>query len=177
METAIHEYDPALFSKRIKYILAGGSMTQSELAEKAGISKATLSAYLNPPTGETPGKKAVTPSLSIAMKLAECLQVSMDWLLGREAFAPSGGESRLQTCADAVRMLEQLLATGVLRTDAKELKPYFSILNKPVSDFYFGDLLVADLGASTPGFVPEIYDAWKAGAIAKLENRPLDFDV
>lgn len=51
-------------------------LTQGELAERAGISKRSVAAY---ESGEA------QPTLSLAIRLADALGVSLDELAGREA--------------------------------------------------------------------------------------------
>lgn len=63
----------AIYAARLKTALEGYS--QNWLARKTGLSATTISAYVN-------GKKM--PRLDIAAEIADALNVSLDWMLGRE---------------------------------------------------------------------------------------------
>lgn len=81
------------FSTKLKEVRTSMGLTQKQLSEKAGISSVSYSAY-------EMGSK--TPPLTIAVKLANAMNVSLDWLCGIEA----GGSIR--TYADVVRALVSL---------------------------------------------------------------------
>lgn len=64
-----------LFSERLKTLRKEKKLTQKELAEQIGISQKSYSHW------ET-GKNE--PSFENLIKLADLLEVSLDWLFGRE---------------------------------------------------------------------------------------------
>ena len=64
-----------IFSERLKTLRKEKKLTQKELAEQIGISQKSYSHW------ET-GKNE--PSLENLIKLADLLEVSIDWLFGRE---------------------------------------------------------------------------------------------
>ena len=66
-----------IFAKRLREARESVEIKQSELSEISGVSAATISAYES--FDKTKGKK---PSLANAMKLAQALNVSLDWLCG-----------------------------------------------------------------------------------------------
>lgn len=74
----------AIFSSRLKEWRIKKKLTQQQLGERAGCTTATVFSY------ESGNVK--NPSLSIAVKLAEALNLSMDWLLGFRSTYP---ESKL----------------------------------------------------------------------------------
>lgn len=63
------------FAKKLKIAIAERGMTQGELAEKSGVTEASISRYVN-------GGR--TPNLGKVKMLAECLNVSVSYLLGDE---------------------------------------------------------------------------------------------
>jgi transcriptional regulator with XRE-family HTH domain len=71
---------------RIRQLRETRRLTQLELAEKAGLPAATISHF------ETGIR---TPGTTTLHRLAEALEVSVDYLLGREEAAPSGPEARV----------------------------------------------------------------------------------
>ena len=68
----------AKFSQRLKEALAEDRRTNKDIAEAAGISLTTLQSYI-----ARDKEKKKTPSIEYAVKLAEALGVSLDWLTGR----------------------------------------------------------------------------------------------
>lgn len=64
------------FAKRLKQARQAKGLTQRQLAEKAGTTQNTISTY------EKNGQKQF-PSVTMAAKLADALEVSIDWLCGR----------------------------------------------------------------------------------------------
>lgn len=65
--------DNDVFSSRLKQVRTDRGLSQTELAEKVGVSKTSLSAY------ESGSKK---PSYEIVVKIAKVCRTSMDWLCG-----------------------------------------------------------------------------------------------
>lgn len=63
------------FSKRLREARKARSFTQEELAEKADISRVMISRY---ETG------SVIPTVDVLISLADALDVSIDYLLGRD---------------------------------------------------------------------------------------------
>ena len=64
-----------VFAERVMLTRRRGLITQEELAEMVGVSGQTISAY---------ERNIQTPSLDIAVGIADALGVSLDWLAGRE---------------------------------------------------------------------------------------------
>lgn len=69
--------DNNLFSERLKEARLTAKLKQTELAKISGVTAATISAYEC-----ADGKKGKNPSLDNALKLAQALNVSLDWLCG-----------------------------------------------------------------------------------------------
>ena len=64
-----------IFSERLKTLRKEKKLTQKELAEQIGIKQ---NSYSDWETGKN------EPSLENLIKLADLLEVSIDWLFGRE---------------------------------------------------------------------------------------------
>lgn len=71
--------DGTIFAQNLRQARLKARLTQSELAEKAGLTAATISAYES-----ADGRKGKNPSLDNAIKLSAALRVSLDWLCGIE---------------------------------------------------------------------------------------------
>lgn len=66
-----------IFAQRLREARSLSGTTQAKLSEKSGVTPATISAYEN-----SNGEKGKNPSLDNAVKLADALNVSLDWLCG-----------------------------------------------------------------------------------------------
>lgn len=64
-----------VFAERLMLTRRRNLITQEELAEMVSVSGQTISAY---------ERNIQTPSLDIAVGIADALGVSLDWLAGRE---------------------------------------------------------------------------------------------
>ena len=92
-----------VFPARLKEARVKLGFTQKELAEKAGISAASISSYEN----ETGDK---FPPLDVAFRIADTLGVSLDWLTGStETRKPAV----FGTYGDVTRMLLSLEDSGL----------------------------------------------------------------
>lgn len=76
--------DPSIFGKRLYIIRKARRLTQEKLAAKSGVSSAMISHF---ETGERQ-----TASADNLVKLAEALNVSIDYLLGRSEEPELRGE-------------------------------------------------------------------------------------
>lgn len=126
--------DNNIFSKRLKEAREKAGLKQSELAKKSGVTSATISAYEN-----SDGNKGKNPSLDNAMKLANALGVSLDWLCGLAVTKDS-----IQI-SDFVKMLVKLSeeiditidSADFADTDVQKMLPnaFDSIHNEYYSEF------------------------------------------
>lgn len=98
------------FAQRLKEARTSQNLTQAELAKKAGVTAATVSAYES-----ANGTKGKNPSLENAEKLANALGVSLDWLCAR-----SVNNSNIQI-TDFLRMLVKLSEQSIVRVDKIDL--------------------------------------------------------
>lgn len=105
----------ANFSSRLAIAMKSKQLTQKVLSELSGIRQVSVSEYLNAKT---------IPNAESLCALASALEVSMDWLWGRD----SGERKSLQHTAKGSPTREALLesklrmATSALESILKELK-------------------------------------------------------
>lgn len=66
-----------IFAQRLKEARTAAKLTQAELCKLSGVTAATISAYES-----ADGNKGKNPSLDNALKLAQALGISLDWLCG-----------------------------------------------------------------------------------------------
>lgn len=71
--------DFTIFAERVKEARKKAGLSQAELAEKLGVGQNTVSNYEN-----ATGEKGSAPKLETAAKIADILNVSLDWLVGRD---------------------------------------------------------------------------------------------
>lgn len=64
-----------VFSERLKELRLKKGLTQTELGEKVGVKQSTFTNWEN-------GKRE--PNFETIIKIADLLEVSLDWLFGRE---------------------------------------------------------------------------------------------
>ena len=159
------------FATRLKESRAKLNLTQKDLAAKAEISAGTLSAYES-------GNK--TPNIDTAMKLADILGVSLDWLCGRDGASVS---DRLETCGDAIALIDKLLRSdlrvaidAVERFDNEghfdEYCARIEIFNSPLIQFFDGWKDVLRLyKQNTIG--DEMYNPWLEKQVIKMQDSPL----
>ncbi len=69
--------DTTIFAQRLKEARTAAKLTQAELCKMSGVTAATISAYES-----ADGNKGKNPSLDNALKLAQALGISLDWLCG-----------------------------------------------------------------------------------------------
>ncbi len=75
--------DNTIFAQRLKEARTALKLTQTELSKLSGVTPATISAYEC-----ADGSKGKNPSLDNALKLAQALNVSLDWLCGSIVSSP-----------------------------------------------------------------------------------------
>lgn len=99
-----------LFSERLKEARLTAKLKQTELAKMSGVAAATISAYEC-----ADGNKGKNPSLDNALKLAQALNVSLDWLCGT---AVSKDEVDV---VDFLKMLVKLNEVNYISVDTPNL--------------------------------------------------------
>ena len=87
--------DFQILRTRLKESREKAGMTQKQLADKIGVSTQTISTY----------EREKIPTLENLVAIAETLNVSVDWLLGKEQEKP---QSKPENLADIFLMIETL---------------------------------------------------------------------
>lgn len=83
-----------VFAERLRQALKDRGMSQSELARRIGVCTPTVNQYL---------RKSKFPMMTTAVKIADALGVSLDWLCGtRKVEADSADVYRLKRIAESV---------------------------------------------------------------------------
>ena len=107
-EKQVNKYaDASIFNLRLKELRAKTGLTQTQFAEKAGLSKTAVSNY------ENLGK---SPSLETLLSLADAYGVSLDWLCGQKKTE----DDLSQTVGAVLRCLLQMVKDNTL---TYELRP------------------------------------------------------
>lgn len=149
--------DKEAFGRRIASRRAALGMSRQDLAEGAGIAVSTLGPYER-------GEKL--PAIDIAAAIAQKLEVSVDWLCGKEE---TGSGSKINNLGEAVRMISSLLVTKHSKTPLMFDTIYFAnfrnneIIIHPTAihdgiDFSSWEKLV-DLYRNAT-IDKEVYEAW-----------------
>lgn len=91
------------FGRRLNQILLARDMTPAQLSKILGWNTGVLSQYLNNPKRD--------PRLSTAIKIADALDVSLDYLAGRDASppAPAYADPRQKRMNDAYERMGELM--------------------------------------------------------------------
>lgn len=100
MKLEVIRMDYKLFSERLKKARADKGWSQIKLADAVGVRQNTISGYEN-----SAGEKGNSPKLDVAARIAECLDVSLDWLVGMDK---ESNESEM-TGTDFLKYLIELL--------------------------------------------------------------------
>lgn len=158
------------FAERLRLAREKKGMGLKELRETVGASQSAMSHYS---TGAT------LPPLDMAVKIAEALGVSLNWLCGKDEFL-----TPKNSCGYVVRMMLKIV-------DAlPDWKPA-SIVTWQNDTHDFVRLTVADTAPIYSFFqkkerfeemarenteAKEMYDAWLAGALRDLDSQKLYTD-
>lgn len=81
------------FLDRLKRVMHKRGMTQAELARRIGVKQSTVCYYYN---------RKKFPTLSICVKIADALDVSLDWLCGVKEKPDEADVYRLKRIAESV---------------------------------------------------------------------------
>lgn len=90
-----------LFSERLKETRTSQGLTQKQLAERAKTAPASFASY---------EKGVKTPSLDAALRIAQALNVSLDWLCG---YSPTQSVVKFETLGDVLQVFLDLDSTGL----------------------------------------------------------------
>lgn len=146
------------FSKNLLKARQNLKLSQKELAEKANVSPASLSAY------EQRGK---FPSLDVAARIAEALGVSLDWLVGREK------EKKVDSVSGVFASFLAIARSGITYTiqgDKDGDTACFCVKEEGLAEVFNGwkDILKLYNTGTING---ELYDLWLDKKLSDLEKR------
>ena len=156
-----------IFSKKLKQCRSDKNLTQRQVAEMSGVTPATISAY---------EKGVKNPSFESAVLLANTLDVSLDWLCGKESVL-----SEPQTYADVIECLKTFIDYINFRIDK-------NTINCSHNE-YFEEFCIAVLDGTLDPFLEglqkmkqllddkiidkDIFDSWIEGQQKKYKAYPL----
>lgn len=166
--------DFKVFHARLKEAREKAGMTQKALADKINVSVQTISVY----------EREKLPTLENLVLITEILNVSVDWLLGKEKPA-----DELENLADVFSMIESLEFAFQTNVDVKK-----ETIGDPYDrrsydyDSYeitfrncfkaLGDALIAreaiDKINTDANTKESITSVWRKGTIENLRNRKID---
>lgn len=157
-----------IFSKKLKQCRSDKHLTQRQVAEMSGLTPATISAY---------EKGVKNPSFESAVLLANTLDVSLDWLCGKESVL-----SEPQTYADAIAYLVNLanyidffVDTVQIQSDSfSDIYKYFCLAFKDctLNPFFEGLRRMKQL-LDDKIIDKDIFDSWIEGQQKKYKAYPL----
>lgn len=99
--------DLQVFANRLKAARTQKNMSQADLAKAVGVATGTISVYENPSGGRY-------PALDKTIAIAETLEVSVDWLCGREnkSAVEQGGLALLKELLAIIEKLDLSVDTA-----------------------------------------------------------------
>lgn len=116
------DFDKALFAERLRIALHRRKMTQLELGEKTGISPKSVSKYVT---------EQAFPPMGALRRIADVLNVSVDWLMGRtEEEAGIYIEREEEAWADDVRFIRR----GIQRMSDKERRVLMNVVRSYIEE-------------------------------------------
>ena len=150
-----------IFGLRLKELRANLKLTQREMAEKVGITPATLSAYENGTN---------QPSFSACYQIATSLDVSLDWLCGIKNSSKSNVYSDLSEAFEhMVKLFQMFLVSNVERDDYPRDQCRVTLQDSLVSDFLLSWYKVEELFQQRI-IDATIYKSWLSGELEKYKK-------
>jgi len=156
-----------VFPERLKQARNRLRMTQANLAEKSGLSYASISAY---------EKGAKTPNIIIASALAKVLCVSMDWLVGLDD-NQTPQPSTLGDCArmmlEALKVWENQSLASCIEMDGSQYEWLTINLSEDTTRTFVRDWAKVHEMYAGKVIDQEMYDAWIEKRLMELAKIPL----
>lgn len=167
-----------IFSERLREARLKQKLTQKELANKANIAPATLSAY-----ERSDAERGKRPSLENAMRLAEALDVSLDWLCGSKKanVEPDATIIPLQAFFRCLASVAQVSTSIGFKTERIEdvyddftyTVAYMKFENRKIVRFL--ESLSKMLALLKDKSVPQkMFNEWLSGNLAQYEEQVID---
>lgn len=122
--------DLQIFAERLKSARAKKGISQSDLAKAIGVAPGTISTYENPNGGNR------YPAFEKAVAIAECLEVSLDWLCGISV-QESKEKTTVNLLGDLLNIILEFSLLATIQTDVvndREVSIYG--VNSHFADFF-----------------------------------------
>lgn len=117
-----------IFAKRLKELRLSLNLTQKEFADKVDLTASALSAYEN---------NVKNPSVAVAKRIAEKINVSIDWLCGlSDKMTPNDD---IVTYSDAIKAFDKLDEAFSIRINIADLAGgslYYPVIIDPIFQDY-----------------------------------------
>lgn len=113
-----------IFSDRLKELRTSLGLTQTQFVDGLGITASALSAY---------EKNLKNPSISVAKRIAEKYNISIDWLCGFSNSPNYAGEFR--TYSDIIESLVKIEQKIKITCDSSRILIYNKKMNKFLGDW------------------------------------------
>ena len=155
------------FAERLRLAREKKGMGLKELREAVGVSQSAMSHYS---TGAT------LPPLDVAVKIADALGVSLNWLCGKDEFL-----TPKNSCGYVVRMMLKIVdaypfwstpSIDTWQTDKHDFVRLTIDDTAPIFAFFQKKERFEEM-ARENAEAKEMYDAWLAGALRDLDSQKL----
>lgn len=153
-----------VFSQRLKQARETKGISLKELRETVGVSQSTMSHY---------SSGGVLPPLDVACRIAEALDVTVDWLCGKEkkeTVSNLGDVARiLLSACDAVEGSYVGIVKMMQNPDFED-SIHFTLTHPEIADFFYkaSKFRVITNGSSDE---KELYDTWVEKKLRELEKK------
>lgn len=151
-----------IFAIRLKEARIKKNISQAELSRLTGIAPATLSSY----------EKGKSPTIDKAIKIANVLDVSLDWLSGKKT--ESFLETRESTFRFVLKAIALIISEGFASIPVKDSEDEPSeLIFDELGSNYFSDFIGDFLGISTAKkfLPPEMAQTLDDTLIEKYVNK------
>lgn len=147
---------PSVFAENLESIISSNGVTQEMLADAIGVQRQTISKYT---------KGLSTPSVDIALKIANYFNVSLDWLCGRENAYKELSEDKSVACK-------------TLGLSSNAIDSIMAIAKMPADEEVFNTSGIYSSFAFTKGANLELYERERQYYKRKaLETFKKEFDL
>ena len=150
-----------VFAERLKGRRVRIGLTQRDFAQKAKIAPGTLSAYER-------GHK--TPTVEVALRIADGLGVSLEWLCGRR---DADAKTTASTYGELIHSLDRIVRSGLpVRLAVDEEEATLTLRDETLSQLFARWAPIIELlhGGTIDA---EMYEPWLEKQIAEIAEQPI----
>lgn len=159
-----------LFADRLKELRLEKGLTQAQFVEGLGITTSALSAY---------EKNLKNPSISVAKRIAEKYNVSIDWLCGLSAKKTLSGT--FSTYGDIVTTLFEIdncTEIVLIKEKESEFHPLTGVFfDEPIINSFLEEWLDASNilhnTSINKAITQTMYNSWKKSKLEELQGKKL----